>query len=153
MLLSFSIDSNLRAAPRDNLDQDVETDVGLEDEPAPKPSFPQKKQEVTFPGGGLTLHGCIWKPEGNGPFPAVIWNHGSEKNPLPCGPKRLARAILDHGCVVFFPVRHGHRGSPPGTDGRKNEPGVEKLGGLSEEQGEAEHNQNHKFFAGTRNST
>src|SRR5437879_10139785 len=36
---------------------------------------------VSFPSHGLTLRGWIYKPEGNGPFPAIIWNHGSEKNP------------------------------------------------------------------------
>src|SRR5437764_132515 len=31
---------------------------------------------VTFPSGGLILHGVLFKPEGAGPFPAVV-NHGS----------------------------------------------------------------------------
>jgi hypothetical protein len=45
---------------------------------------PQQKplpEEVVFPGGGRELHGFLWKPEGDGPFPAVLWNHGSEKLP------------------------------------------------------------------------
>ena len=33
---------------------------------------------VQFPSSGLTLHGWIYKPTGAGPFPAVVWNHGSE---------------------------------------------------------------------------
>jgi hypothetical protein len=37
--------------------------------------------EVTFPSGNLVLHGFIYKPEGKGPFPAVLWNHGSERRP------------------------------------------------------------------------
>ena len=36
---------------------------------------------VQFPSNGLTLHGWIYKPQGTGPFPAVIWNHGSEQEP------------------------------------------------------------------------
>ena len=29
----------------------------------------------------LTLVGFLFKPAGRGPFPLVIWNHGSEPNP------------------------------------------------------------------------
>ena len=32
---------------------------------------------VTFPSGSLTLHGELYKPEGKGPFPAIVYNHGS----------------------------------------------------------------------------
>jgi hypothetical protein len=32
---------------------------------------------VSFPSGGLTLQGVLFKPEGAGPFPAVVYNHGS----------------------------------------------------------------------------
>ena len=32
---------------------------------------------VTFPSGEITLHGVLYKPEGAGPFPAVVYNHGS----------------------------------------------------------------------------
>jgi hypothetical protein len=36
-------------------------------------------EEVVFESGGLQRHGFLWKPVGNGPFPAVLWNHRSEK--------------------------------------------------------------------------
>ncbi|MES1259820.1 MAG: hypothetical protein ABUL71_04430, partial [Gemmatimonadota bacterium] len=39
------------------------------------------KQRVTFQSGDLKLVGFLFKPAGNGPFPAIVWNHGSEKNP------------------------------------------------------------------------
>lgn len=32
---------------------------------------------VAFPSGAITLHGVLYKPEGTGPFPAVVYNHGS----------------------------------------------------------------------------
>ena len=32
---------------------------------------------VTFPSGKITLRGVIYRPEGAGPFPAVLYNHGS----------------------------------------------------------------------------
>jgi hypothetical protein len=35
---------------------------------------------VTFPSGKLTLHGVLHKPDGPGPFPAVVYNHGSGRN-------------------------------------------------------------------------
>jgi hypothetical protein len=34
---------------------------------------------VSFPSGERTLRGVLYKPEGPGPFPAVLFNHGSEK--------------------------------------------------------------------------
>ena len=34
--------------------------------------FRQQAVAVTFPSQGLTLRGWIYKPEGDGPFPAVI---------------------------------------------------------------------------------
>jgi hypothetical protein len=32
---------------------------------------------VSFPSGNLTLRGVLFKPEGSGPFRAVLYNHGS----------------------------------------------------------------------------
>src|SRR5579872_5658444 len=36
---------------------------------------------VTFPSGKLVLHGVVYKPAGPGPFPAVLFNHGSYNDP------------------------------------------------------------------------
>lgn len=69
-------------------------------------------EQLTFQSNGFTLHGCIIRPQGNGPFPAVIFNHGSEKNPEPCGPPALARAYVDRGYLFFTFQRHGHGASP-----------------------------------------
>jgi dienelactone hydrolase len=65
---------------------------------------------VSFPSSGLMLHGWIYKPMGEGPFPALIWNHGSEKQPT--AHPELGRFYAGHGYVVFLPVRHGHSPSP-----------------------------------------
>jgi dienelactone hydrolase len=65
---------------------------------------------VSFPSGDLTLHGFLYKPEGDGPFPAIIWNHGSEK--LPGQQPELARFYTKHGFVFFTPHRHGQGRSP-----------------------------------------
>jgi poly(3-hydroxybutyrate) depolymerase len=34
-------------------------------------------ETVSFRNGDLTLQGTIYKPQGTGPFPAVVYNHGS----------------------------------------------------------------------------
>jgi dienelactone hydrolase len=63
---------------------------------------------VEFPGpdrSGL-LHGFIYVPiGGRGRFPAIIWNHGSER--LPGDRQELAGFYTDHGYVFFIPHRHG----------------------------------------------
>jgi dienelactone hydrolase len=65
---------------------------------------------ASFPSGDLTLRGFLYRPEGAGPFPAIIWNHGSEK--LPGQQTDLARFYMKHGFVFFLPHRHGHGRSP-----------------------------------------
>jgi dienelactone hydrolase len=71
---------------------------------------PPNPVEVTFPSGNLVLRGFIYKPDGQGPFPAVLWNHGSERRPgwLP----ELAPLFLSKGYAFFIPHRHGHGRSP-----------------------------------------
>jgi dienelactone hydrolase len=68
------------------------------------------KEKVSFNSHGLTLTGFLFKPDGNGPFPAVIWNHGSEANPGG-GPQfdTVAKIFVPHGYVVFAPIRRGHQ--------------------------------------------
>jgi dienelactone hydrolase len=62
---------------------------------------------VEFPGPeGKALHGFIYKPEGTGPFPALLWNHGSEK--LPGQQAELAQFYVSKGYVFFIPHRSGH---------------------------------------------
>ncbi|SRR5579883_995282 len=65
----------------------------------------QKPEEVTFLSGKLVLHGFIHKPEGNGPFPAVVINHGSEQ--FPGLGQIIAKPFVNKGYVVFFPHRRG----------------------------------------------
>ncbi len=62
--------------------------------------------EVTFASGSLTLKGFIYKPQGSGPFPAMIWNHGSEQKPG--WQPELAAFYNSKGFVFFIPHRHGH---------------------------------------------
>jgi carboxymethylenebutenolidase len=65
---------------------------------------------IGFRSGGLDLKGFIWKPEGTGPFPAILWNHGSEK--LPGAVDRVAPFFMTRGYVFFVPHRRGQGRSP-----------------------------------------
>jgi dienelactone hydrolase len=67
-------------------------------------------QEVVFASGSLQLHGFLWKPDGAGPFPAILWNHGSEKRPG--AQPELAKFYTDHSYVFFVPHRRGQGRSP-----------------------------------------
>ena len=72
------------------------------------PAPPGTGTVVTFPSGSLTLHGVLYKPDGAGPFPAVVYNHGS-------APGMLSKQAFDvlgpvfakHGWVFFGPYRRG----------------------------------------------
>jgi dienelactone hydrolase len=77
---------------------------------AQAPGPPSGAQEVTFPGGDLQLRGFLWRPQGAGPFPAMLWNHGSEK--LPGWLPQVAPVLLERGYVFFVPHRRGHGRSP-----------------------------------------
>ena len=65
---------------------------------------------VSFRSGDLTLEGFLFRPTGSGPFPAMIWNHGSEK--MPGSQPELAAFYNSKGYVFFLPHRHGHGRSP-----------------------------------------
>ncbi len=67
-------------------------------------------EEVTFPSGKLVLHGFLYKPRGSGPFPAVLYNHGSDSKP---GSKpELGEFFTNKGYVFFVPHRRGQGRSP-----------------------------------------
>jgi len=70
---------------------------------------PFNKQRITYTSGDLKLVGFLFKPAGNGPFPALVWNHGSERNPG-TGPQfdSVAAIFVPAGYVVFAPMRRGH---------------------------------------------
>jgi dienelactone hydrolase len=63
---------------------------------------------VVFPSGEITLHGVLYKPEGTGPFPAVVYNHGSAPGMLSKEAfDVLGPAFASHGWVFFGPYRRG----------------------------------------------
>jgi dienelactone hydrolase len=69
-------------------------------------------QEVTIPAGPYQLHGCYRTPSGPEPYAVMIFNHGSEKNPAPCGPPDLGYFYQKQGFAFFTFQRHGHGASP-----------------------------------------
>jgi len=63
---------------------------------------------ITFPSGDITLHGVLYKPEGKGPFPAVVYNHGSAAGMLSKEAfDALGPVFASHGWVFFGPYRRG----------------------------------------------
>jgi hypothetical protein len=47
----------------------------------------QPYTEVRYQSGGLSIQGYFYQPDGSGPFPTLIYNHGSragfERRPIP----------------------------------------------------------------------
>src|SRR5215475_12873875 len=69
-----------------------------------KPAF----AVVTFPSGSLSLRGVLFKPDGNGPYPAVLYNHGSAAGMLSQQAfDALGPVFVRHGWVFFAPYRRG----------------------------------------------
>jgi carboxymethylenebutenolidase len=69
-----------------------------------------KPELITFRSGDLALKGFVWKPDGPGPFPAILWNHGSEK--LPGTADTVAPYFVSRGYVFLVPHRRGQGRSP-----------------------------------------
>jgi len=65
---------------------------------------------IGFKSGDLELKGFVWKPSGDGPFPALLSNHGSEKSPGSID--SVAPYFVEKGYVFFVPHRRGQGGSP-----------------------------------------
>jgi len=40
---------------------------------------PGGPETVVIHNGSATLHAVLWRPQGRGPFPAILLNHGSAK--------------------------------------------------------------------------
>jgi carboxymethylenebutenolidase len=65
-------------------------------------------QVVSFPSGTLTLSGVLYKPSGTGPFPAVLYNHGSAPGMLSQEAfEALGPVFANRGWVFFGPYRRG----------------------------------------------
>jgi dienelactone hydrolase len=74
----------------------------------PLECFSQWRTEYVSDGRALT--GFFLTPEGDGPFPGIVFHHGS--NGLMAAAKGGAQALVDMGYAVFVPLRRGHNGNP-----------------------------------------
>jgi carboxymethylenebutenolidase len=64
-------------------------------------------ETVTVQSGTLTLRALLWRPNGRGPFPAVVFNHGSGPASNPREPATLGPVFARHGYVFLFLFRRG----------------------------------------------
>jgi len=70
---------------------------------------PGKAAEVvSFQSGTLTLSGVLYRPAGTGPFPAILWNHGSASGMLSQQAfDSMGPVFAGHGWVYLAPWRRG----------------------------------------------
>src|SRR4029079_4932332 len=88
--------------------------------PAPAslaPALPPEAQLVEY---APDRRGFLYRPEGAGPFPGVVWNHGSEK--LPGWRPELGKFYTAHGWAFFVPHRRGHGRSKGDYIGNESDP-------------------------------
>ena len=62
---------------------------------------------VVVQSGSLTLRALLWIPEGSGPFPAVLYNHGSGPQSDLTRPAKLGPLFARHGYVMLYVFRRG----------------------------------------------
>ena len=80
-------------------------------------------QEHTFESSGLELKGYLYTPPGDGPFPCLLFNHGSsihQGTDDVCRPG-TAQLLMSWGLAVFMPHRQGY-GNSPGLPWREEVP-------------------------------
>ena len=80
------------------------------DTPDPGAAGAPKADVIRYKSGGRELMAFVYKPDGDGPFPVYMWNHGSEHDPPPGA--LLAKFWVPHGFVLFAPLRSGHGPNP-----------------------------------------
>ncbi len=65
-------------------------------------------ETVSFRSGDKVLQGLLYKPNGSGPFPAVVYNHGSAPGMLSKDAfDVLGPVFVSRGWVFFGPFRRG----------------------------------------------
>jgi len=75
-----------------------------------KEATPGAPQTVTIRDGSLSLKASLWKPAGRGPFPAVLFNHGSYGSTDVLSPEEartVGELFARHGYVLLFLYRSG----------------------------------------------
>jgi hypothetical protein len=69
--------------------------------------------EVFYPSGSLRIHAFLYKPNGAGPFPVVMYNHGARSGrPRRPEPNEYIGSLLTRaGYLGLIPERRGFGGS------------------------------------------
>ena len=72
-------------------------------------------ETVVVHNGPVALHAMVWRPQGSGPFPAILLNHGSGRSreqlerlgPYERNAETLGPVFSRHGYVFLYLFRHG----------------------------------------------
>src|SRR5262249_16511641 len=72
-------------------------------------------ETVVVHNGSLTLRGLLWRPRGRGPFPAILFNHGSGRSreqlerlgPYERQADALGPVFANHGYLFLYLFRRG----------------------------------------------
>lgn len=71
-------------------------------------AFAMEPKIVSFPSGDLTLRGELFLPQGKGPFPVVLYNHGSAPKMWNSEASAIiAPMFVSKGWAFFMPYRRG----------------------------------------------
>jgi enterochelin esterase-like enzyme/alpha-beta hydrolase superfamily lysophospholipase len=89
----------------------------------PLPGFKLDGERWTYEGDGLSMHGILLKPQGEGPFPGVLISHGLGGNSTGFGLNK-ARELVRWGfvciaCDYAHAASGGQRPGGPGADRSK----------------------------------
>jgi len=76
---------------------------------------PGGPETVVIHNGSATLHAVLWRPQGRGPFPAILLNHGSGRTredlerlgPYEQNAEKLGPVFARHGYVFLYLFRRG----------------------------------------------
>jgi dienelactone hydrolase len=105
------IGAGVLAARRSGAPPAVSTPSATASSSSPSADEPPAPIEVTFASGPYRLRGFVLKPSGRGPFPVLVYNHGSERDPSLDYTGELGAWLQERGFVVLFPDRRGASGS------------------------------------------
>ena len=72
-------------------------------------------ETVAVHNGSVSLHAMLWRPQGRGPFPAILLNHGSGRSreelerlgPYERNAEKLGPVFARHGYVFLYLFRRG----------------------------------------------
>jgi dienelactone hydrolase len=71
------------------------------------PEQARSPETIIVQSGTLTLRALLWRPAGSGPFPAILYNHGSGRQGDPRRPRVLGPVFARHGYVFLYLFRRG----------------------------------------------